>query len=801
AAAATHYTVSAPASATAGTAFSITVTAQDQYANTATAYTGTVHFSSSDVQAALPVDSTLTSGVGTFSVMLKTSGNETITATDTVTGSITGTSGTIAVAAAAATHYTVGAPASAMAGTAFSITVTAQDQFGNTATAYAGTLHFTSSDSQAALPVDSTLTSGIGTFNVTLKTSGNQTITASDTVSGSITGSSSTVAVAAAAATHYTVGAPASTTAGTAFSITVTAQDQFGNTATAYGGIVHFTSSDGQAVLPTDSTLTSGVGTFNVTLKTSGNQTVTATDTLTATINGTSGTIAVAAAAATHYTVSATANATAGNAIPVTVTAKDPYGNTATAYSGTVHFSSSDGQAVLPADSALTSGVGTFSATLKTSGSETVTATDTLSGSITGAANVSVVPYVVTYFQLAAPAAATSGIEFEVTVTALDQFGNTATSYSGTVHFSSSDSTALLPADSTLVNGVGNFAITLEAIGSETVTVADSGSAAPPVTATLSVAIGSVPIAGFEFTPLRQVRVAHFGYNDDSLPGSAFQVTIDWGDGRQSAGTVVSVPGGYDVLGDHTFSDEGQFAATVSVSAGQPLGRIVDQASMLEALLPDGSRGTPQQRVVNELYRDLLSRQPDPLGLALWTERLDAGMPLTEVVLSIENTVEYRADEVLGVYERYLHRLPDQASLNYWTLVLLRGDTVEQLATQIIASPEYVLGRGGGTWHGFLSNLFLDALGRPIDATAEWNFTAWLAEGATPAQVASLLFSSAEYDAVLVDGFYERFLDRHADSSGMAVLAPAVASGETDEVIIARIIGDSTDEYELRVEP
>ena len=34
----------------------------------------------------------------------------------------------------------------------------------------------------------------------------------------------------------------------------------------------------------------------------------------------------------------------------VTVTAKDAYGNMATGYTGTVHFTSSDGQAVLPAN-------------------------------------------------------------------------------------------------------------------------------------------------------------------------------------------------------------------------------------------------------------------------------------------------------------------------------------------------------------------------------------------------------------------------------------------------------------------
>src|SRR5205823_3249024 len=172
---------SAPSSATAGTAFNFTVTALDASNNTATGYAGTVHFTSTDGNAALPVNSTLTSGTGVFSATLKTAGNQTITGTDTVNGAVTGTSNTIAVSATVATHFSVSAPASATAGSAFNFTVTAQDQFNNTATGYSGTVHFTSSDGNASLPANSTLSNGTGTFNATLRTAGSQTITATDT--------------------------------------------------------------------------------------------------------------------------------------------------------------------------------------------------------------------------------------------------------------------------------------------------------------------------------------------------------------------------------------------------------------------------------------------------------------------------------------------------------------------------------------------------------------------------------------------------------------------------------------------
>ncbi len=189
---ATHFSVSAPASATAGTAFQITVTALDAANDVATSYSGTVHFTSTDAQAVLPANSMLTNGNGTFSATLKIGGGQTITATDTVTASITGTSNSINVTAS---HFSVSAPASASVGMAFNFTVTALDAANNVATSYSGTVHFTSTDAQAVLPANSMLTNGNGTFSATLNTAGGQKITATDTVVASITGTSNAITV------------------------------------------------------------------------------------------------------------------------------------------------------------------------------------------------------------------------------------------------------------------------------------------------------------------------------------------------------------------------------------------------------------------------------------------------------------------------------------------------------------------------------------------------------------------------------------------------------------------------------
>src|SRR5205823_3643679 len=127
---------------------------------------------------------------------------------------------------------------------------------------------------------------------------------------------------------------------------------------------------DAQAVLPNDYTFVpgdNGSHAFSITLKTAGTQFVTVTDTVNSAFAGSLTGINVTAAGASTFLLTFPTNVVAGNAGTFTVTARDAFGNVATSYRGTVHFSSSDGQAALPADYAFTGtdlGSHSFSATL-----------------------------------------------------------------------------------------------------------------------------------------------------------------------------------------------------------------------------------------------------------------------------------------------------------------------------------------------------------------------------------------------------------------------------------------------------
>ena len=392
---ASQITVTAPTTAVPVKAFNFTVTATNLNNSLATAYRGTVHFTSSDPKAVLPADATLTGGVGIFAAVFQTSGVQSISATDVANTILDGTSNVIGIGNPA-THFVVSASANALTGTQFNVTVAALDAQNQPAAAYFGTVHFSSSDSLASLPPDATLTFGTGVFSVALQTQGNQTITVTDISSSAITGTSNTV-VDFDPPTHFAVLVPANVVAGVPFNFTVSALTAKNGAATTYNGTLDFTSTDGSAMVSQPSgsafALTNGVGAFSAVLKTAGDQRLSANDAANSNLNGVSGAITVSPAATSYFGESAAAAVTAGVPLEVTVTAEDQYGNTVRNYSGTVELTSTLFSSLLPTASTLSNGVGVFSVTLDKAGFQSVIATDTVTPSIVGlAANITGAP-------------------------------------------------------------------------------------------------------------------------------------------------------------------------------------------------------------------------------------------------------------------------------------------------------------------------------------------------------------------------------------------------------------------------
>jgi hypothetical protein len=483
---------------TAGDAISLTVKVADAFGNAVSTYTGTVKFSSTDVQASLPADYAFTAadaGVHTFTVALKTTTPNGVvwsfTVADAANAAATATMTNFEVVNAAAATFTLTAPTQITAGTSFTSKLTVSDAYGNGVKNYFGTVHFSTTAALAGLPADYVFTSadaGVHDFTVTLNTSGNQTVSVVDVNNALLTGSVGAT-VKAAAASSFSVAFPATTTAGLAQLLTVTVLDAYGNVSTGYVGTVTFSSSDTQAGLPASYTFTNkdaGVQGFNVTLKTAGTQSLTVQDKAISTLTATQSGIGVTASStAGSFLVTGFPATMAGVSQSFTVTVKDPFGNLSTGFTGTVTFSSSDVQAGLPASYTFTAadaGVHSFSATLKTAGSQSITVKDAAASTVVGSQTGIAVSAAATVASLTVSGypATTAGVAHNFTVTARDAFGNACTAYTGTVTFSSSDVQAGLPASYTFTAadaGVHSFSATLKTAGSQTLTVKDAANA------------------------------------------------------------------------------------------------------------------------------------------------------------------------------------------------------------------------------------------------------------------------------------------------------------------------------------
>jgi len=178
------------------------------------------------------------------------------------------------------------------------VTFTAPVQTGASVLFAGGVNTATTDASGVATSAAMTANTHVGTYNVTASVNSLQTTFQLTNFIGPLN--------------QIVVTAPPSTFVGIPLQFTVTAEDVGGNVETGFTDTIQFSSSDGTAVLPSNSTLTGGTGTFLATLNLLGLQTVTATDTLNS-FTGTSGNIAVNSLPNLVVTTASDDAGTAGN--------------------------------------------------------------------------------------------------------------------------------------------------------------------------------------------------------------------------------------------------------------------------------------------------------------------------------------------------------------------------------------------------------------------------------------------------------------------------------------------------------
>jgi hypothetical protein len=400
------------------------------------------------------------------------------------------------------------------AGAADNLTITAKDAKGGTVTTYAGAHGITfsgastSPNGTAPTVADSTgaatafgsatalsFTAGIASVSSTtngvmkLYKSGATTIEASD---GSISTSAPlTVTVAPAAAAKFVpTAASATPTAGEADNLTITAFDTYGNLATTYTGSKSLTFSGATAIGAFKPTVANSSGTATAfgtataitfsagvaTVSTGKNGAMTLYKAESPSISVTDGTVTtatplavtVAPATAAKFALTATTTTpTAGAGDNLTVTAQDAYGNTATSYTG-AHNLTFSGPAASPSGKVPTVSsaagadipIGSATAINFSAGAATVSGNANgvmklyKSGAVSlkvgdgtlaeGALAVTAGPASAAKFTLTAVATTLSAGESDnLTITAFDTYGNTATAYAGSKSLTFSGAAAI----------------------------------------------------------------------------------------------------------------------------------------------------------------------------------------------------------------------------------------------------------------------------------------------------------------------------------------------------------------------
>src|SRR6185503_10568819 len=170
--------------------------------------------------------------------------------------------------------------------------------------------------------------------------------------------------------------------------------------------------------------------------------------------------------------------------------AVDANWNSVTTVTDIVGITSSDTNASMPANNALISGTQTFSVTLKTAGMRTLTSSDLTNGSKTANTSSAITVNASAFVKLqllvpgetAAPGTATgktgtptaagAGTAFNVTVRAVDADWNLVSS-THTVGITSSDPSATLPVNGSLSAGIRTVSVTLNTLGTYTLTASD----------------------------------------------------------------------------------------------------------------------------------------------------------------------------------------------------------------------------------------------------------------------------------------------------------------------------------------
>jgi hypothetical protein len=198
------------------------------------------------------------------------------------------------------------------------------------------------------------------------------------------------------------------------------------------------------------------------------------------------------------------------------------------------------------------------------------------------------------------------------------------------------------------------------------------------------------------------------------------------------------------------------------------------------------------ERFINNAFVDILGRPADPGGLDFYSHQVFAGRSRSDIATMLDKSPEYLTHVAGGLYQRYLGRQGDSGGINFWVNGLAKGTaTDESEAVSFIASDEYFNNHGGNNT-SYVNGIYNDALGRAPDAGASFWINR-LDAGAKRTDAAAAFLYTDEFKADIVNGYYQTFLGRNSDSTGLRFWVSQLQHGVSDESLISLLV--SSPEY------
>lgn len=493
----------------AGEPFSITATALDAYDNIVTDFTSTVELSDETGTISPVVSGNFSQGqwTGTVSISQARTGN-TITVRNSG-GSESGTSNSFDVISSSIDHFDVSTVSSPQtAGRGFSLTITAKDAQDNTVTGFVGTANLRDQTGTISPVTTTNFVNGVWTGTITITQSGSNSITV--TSSGKA-GNSNSFTVDPSTLDHFsfsTIESPK--TAGSPFSITISARDAYENVVTSFTNPVNLTDATGTISPSQTDAFTGGSWTGDVTLTRSQEDV-----SITATRNGTTGNsnqFNVRSGQLSQFTINQIETQIAGQPFALVVTAKDNYNNTVTGFTGTVSLSDLTGTISPQVSGAFSQGVWNGNVTVTQVRNQNVISVQHSSGSETGQSNAfDMVSSSVDHFEIATIGSPkTAGNAFQLTITAKDAQNNTVTTFSGTVTIDDETGTITPKTSGAFANGVRTENVTItKAVSNNQITVTAGTKAGESNT----FAVNPAALDHFEFATITSPQVASTAFS------------------------------------------------------------------------------------------------------------------------------------------------------------------------------------------------------------------------------------------------------------------------------------------------